>query len=196
MDLLSGHGYISLTEHYITVDFEMKHKNILLYATYLDHDHTNIAAAPRNLVDKWEIDLDDQVTCFTTDIGSNIVKMLRKDLEKMHIPCAGHTFNLSVEEAFKERSLVTAIAHCRKVVTHFHQSRLDRKALTAKQKLLELPEHYLIQDVSTRWNSVQYMIKRACEQQPAIAAVFQRRGLTHLELNFTEWRLLEDVAEP
>ena len=40
------------------------------------------------------------------------------------------------------------------------------------------------------------IIKRACEQQPAIAAVFQRRrDLTHLELSSTEWRLLEDVAE-
>ena len=50
--------------------------------------------------------------------------MLREDLEKMHIPCAGHTLNLSAEAAFKERSLVTAITHCRKVVTHFHQSGL------------------------------------------------------------------------
>ena len=40
------------------------------------------------------------------------------------------------------------------------------------------------------------MVKRACEQQPAIAAVLhRRRDLTHLELSCTEWRLLEDVAE-
>ena len=150
----------------------------------------------RNLADEWEIDFDDQVICFTMDNGSNIGKMLRKDLEKMHIPCAGHTFNLSVEAALKERSLVTVIAHCRKVVTHFHQSRLDREALKLEQKQLELPEHSLIQDVSTRWNSTHDMIKRACEQQPAIVAVFQRRrDLTHLELSSSEWRLLEDVAE-
>jgi len=36
-------------------------------------------------------------------------------------------------------------------------------------------------------------IKRACEQEPAIAAVFQRRR--YLELSSSEWRLLEDVAE-
>ena len=174
----------------------MKHKNLTTCQLPRTHDHTNIAAAPRNLADEWEIDLDDQVTCLQhADNGSNIVKVLREDLEKMHIPCAGHTLNLSVEAAFKKRSLVTAIACCRKVVTHFHRSRLHCKALIEKQKLLELPEHYLIQDVSTRWNSMQYMIKRACEQQPAIAAVFQRRGLTHLELSSTEWRLLEDVTE-
>ena len=71
----------------------------------------------------------------------------------MHIPCAGHTLNLSVEAALRERSLTTAIARCRKLVIHFHQSRLDREALTSKQELLKLPKHSLIQDVSTRWNS-------------------------------------------
>ena len=180
----SGDGYISLTAHYITADFEMKHNNLTTCHLPGTHDHTNIAAALRNLAEQWVIDLDDQVTCFTTDNGSNIVKMLRDDLQKMHIPCAGHTLNLSVEAALKERSLTTALARCRKVVTHFHQSRLDREALRAKQKLLELPEHSLIQDVSTRWNSVHDMIKRACEQQPAIAAVLhRRRDLTHLELS-------------
>ena len=105
--------------------------------------------------------MDDQATCFTMDNGSNIAKMLRKDLEKRHILCAGHTLDLSVEAAIKKRSLVAATAHCRTVVTHFHQSRLDHEALTAKQKLLELPEHSLIPDVSTTWNSTHDMIKRA-----------------------------------
>ena len=31
--------------------------------------------------------------------------------------------------------------------------------------------------------------------RPAIAVLHRRRDLTHLELNCTEWRLLEDVAE-
>ena len=123
----------------------MKHSNLTASHLPGTHDHTNIAAALRHLADQWAIDLDDQVTCFTTDNGSNIVKMLRDNIKKIHIPCAGHTLNLSVEAAFKERSLVNALACCRKVVTHYHHSRLDQEALRAKQKLLELPEHSLIQ---------------------------------------------------
>ena len=72
--------------------------------------------------------------------------------------CVG---NLSVETAFKERSLTTVIACFRKLATHFHQSCLDREALTAKQQLLELHTDSLIQDVSTWWNSTHDMIKRA-----------------------------------
>ena len=56
----------------------------------------------RNLANDWEIDLANQVTLFTTDNSSNIVKMLREDL---HIPYTGHTTNLSVEAALKEDPL-------------------------------------------------------------------------------------------
>ena len=185
-----------MTTHYVTAEFDLMHHNLTTYLLPGTHDHTNIAYALRKLADEWVIDLESQVSCFTTDNGSNIVKTIKDDLQKMHIPCAGHTLNLSVEAALKERSLTTAIARCRKLVTHFHQSRLDREALTSKQELLELPKHSLIQDVSTRWNSTHDIIKRACEQQPAIAAVlYRRRDLTHLELSSSEWRLLEDVAE-
>ena len=40
------------------------------------------------------------------------------------------------------------------------------------------------------------MIKRLCEQQPAISAVLLcRRDLVHLEISPEEWRILEDIAE-
>jgi len=38
----SGHGYISLTTHYITADFEMKHSNLTTCHLPGTHDHTNI----------------------------------------------------------------------------------------------------------------------------------------------------------
>lgn len=40
--------------------------------------------------------------------------------------------------------------------------------LKAKQSLLNIPEHKLIIDVATRWNSSLEMITRFLEQQPAI----------------------------
>ena len=114
----------------------------------------------------------------------------------MHIPCAGHTLNLSVEAGLKERTLSSAVARCRKIVTHFNQARVDREMLSSKQELLGIPKHSLIKDVSTRWNSTHDMIKRLCEQQPAISAVLhRRRDLLHLEISPEEWRILEDITE-
>ena len=40
------------------------------------------------------------------------------------------------------------------------------------------------------------MIKRICEQQPAIQAVLhRRRDLVHVEISSGEWRILEDIAD-
>ena len=40
------------------------------------------------------------------------------------------------------------------------------------------------------------MIIRLCEQQPAIAAVLNRRhDILHLECSSQEWRVLEDLAD-
>ena len=41
----------------------------------------------------WCIQLDIDVVAFVTDNGSN-------DLNKLNLPCAGHTLNLSVQRAF------------------------------------------------------------------------------------------------
>ena len=192
----AGDGYISLTAYYITDNFELCHQNLSTCHFPGTHDHLNIAEILQKLADAWNIDLDNQVSCFTTDNGSNVVKSLKDDLNIMHIPCAGHTLNLSVEAGLKERGLSSAIARCRKIVTHFNQSRVDRETLSSKQQLLDIPKHSLIKDVSTRWNSTHDMIKRLCEQQPAISAVLhRRRDLLHLEISPEEWRILEDITE-
>ena len=61
---------------------------------------------------------------------------------------------------------------------------------------ISLPTYVSTQDVQTRWNSTHDIIKRACEQQPAIVAVLHRRqDLTHLEISSGEWRILEDIAD-
>ena len=192
----AGDGYISLTAHYITDDSELSHQNLSMCHFPGTHDHSNIAEILQKLANTWHIDLGEQVSCFTTDNGSNIVKSLKDELNKMHIPCAGHTLNLSVEAGLKERTLSSAVARCRKIVTHFNQSRVDREMLSSKQELLGIPKHSLIKDVSTRWNSTHDMIKRLCEQQPAISAVLhRRRDLLHLEISPEEWRILEDITE-
>ena len=131
-----------------------------------------------------------------TDNGSNVKKSIKDDLEKLHLPCAGHTLNLSVQKAFVIPEVQTAISRVKKVVEHFNRSRIHHEELEEKQQLLGLDKHKLIQAVQHRWNSVYDMIERLCEQQAAVSAVLhQHRDLLHLEHSPAEWRILEDLSK-
>ena len=54
------------------------------------------------------------------------------------------------------------------IVSYFHRSIKASDELEKIQKQLSLPEHHLIQDVETRWNSTYFMFERYIEQHTAI----------------------------
>ena len=192
----AGEGYFSLTAHYITEEFEMCSSHLQCHHLPGVHDHTHISDAISDALADWCIQLDTDVVAFVTDNGSNIKKSLKDDLNKLNLPCAGHTLNLSVQRAFLLPEVRTAVSRAKKVVEHFNRSRLHLEELEEKQRLLGLPLHKLIQGVQHRWNSVYDMIERLCEQQAAVAAVLHNhRDLLHLEHSPAEWRLLEDLCK-
>ena len=45
------------------------------------------------------------------------------------------------------------LARMRRAVAYFHRSTVANAILKDKQKFLQLPEHKLLIDVATRWNS-------------------------------------------
>ena len=71
-------------------------------------------------------------------------------------------------------------------------------ALTERQKLLKIPEHSLVQDVATRWNSTYFMYERLAEQRVAIYTVIHDDKVTpprqrHLDLSVDQWDLLSQL---
>ena len=54
------------------------------------------------------------------------------------------------------------------MLCHFHQSFKSTEKLAEIQHQLSLPEHMLMQDVSTHWNSTYIMLERFHEQFDAI----------------------------
>ena len=71
----------------------------------------------------------------------------------LHVGCLAHTLNLACGKALKITSVSHLLARMRRVVAYFHRSTVANAILKDKQKLLQLPEHKLLIDVATRWNS-------------------------------------------
>ena len=144
----AGDGFISLTAHYLTDSFDLEHKTLQCLPLPGHHDHTSISSAITHCTGNWLIDIAKNVTAFTTDNGSNIVKAVEEDLKCIRIPCAGHTLNLSVSAGLQVNAISKLIARSKKVVTHFNHSRIDREQLAQKQELLGIQKHTLTQVIN------------------------------------------------
>ena len=141
----AGDGYYSLTAHFMSPSFSMEHKTLQCHNMPGTRDHTHIAEAIETCSRDWCFDINKCVTAFTTDNASNITKAIREDLSSLHMPCAGHTLNLSVQNGLSVNAIQTVLARSRKIVIHFNQSRLHKEELHAKQEILGLPKHNLVQ---------------------------------------------------
>ena len=98
----------------------------------------------------------------------------------LHVGCLARTLNLACGKALKITSVSHLLAIMRRVVGYFHRSAVATSILREKQKLLPLPEHKLVIDVATTWNSAVDMISRYLEQHVA-KAVKSRARCTTLE---------------
>ena len=86
------------------------------------------------------------------------------------------------------------LARCRKIVGHFKHSSLAYQHLHNIQSQLSLPEHKLIQDEPTRWDSTYYMLSRIIQHHRAITLYDPDFGLPE-QLNSNEWQQAEKIVK-
>ena len=104
------------------------------------------------------------------------------------LPCFGHTLQLAVNSGLDLAPVSRLTAVCCKLVGHFKHSVVAMGALREKQQNLNIPQHSIISDVATRWNSTYFMYEQLSEQQWAVYAVLHDESVTtpnyaHLDLN-------------
>jgi len=141
---------LGVTAHWLDSSFVMNSHCLAVRPAPSD----NLKAELTKVADEWQLDM--STLHAVTDSGANIKKaMAQLPLQKWR-PCFAHTLQLCVNGALSHRSvseLPKVVAKARNIVSHFRRSPLASMELQKAQQQLGLPEHKLLQDCPTRWNS-------------------------------------------
>jgi hypothetical protein len=192
----ANESYISVTVHYIDNSWVLCDR--VLAVMPIDERHTG-----DNIV-KWLLDAlaqydlsPSKVSALVHDNGSNMVAAAKK-LEALHgwssVRCVAHTIQLVVNAVLQSVSISDTLTSARRVVEHFKRSALATSMLHAKQEQMSVPDHQMIMDVSTRWNSTLYMIDRLLEQRWPVSAVLSDKGHKSCQnLSEIKWEMLSTV---
>ena len=157
---------MTVTAHCMTRTWELK--SFVLQTKQLCESHTgaNISEALKECTDEWGIT--EKVVAISTDNAANATAAVRL-CGWRHVPCLAHTLNLVVKAALaSDDEVIQLKQRVKDIVSYFHRSIKASDELEKIQKQLSLPEHRLIQDVETRWNSTYFMFERYIEQHTAI----------------------------
>ena len=190
-------SYLTVTAHYITSDWKLESKVLQTREMPERHTALNIAEKLRDSIKEWKID-EERVSAIVHDNASNITLAVQ-NLGWQSVPCFAHTLQLAVNNGLEVSQINKLASVARKIVAHFKHSSLAMTALREKQKQLSVPQHHLIQDVATRWNSTYFMLERLHEQRWAIYAVlYDEQGTQsqykHLYLKEDQWKLIEQLV--
>ena len=146
-------SFITVTEHH-TNEFWNLQSNVLL-AREMPERHTgeNLANELKSAVA--EFNLDGKVSTVVHDNARKMNSVGKKCPEWDDLNCFGHTIQLCIKQCRDISAVSKLIARARKIVGHFKHSTTVMAEMRKRQKLFELPQHELIQTVTTRWNSSQ-----------------------------------------
>ena len=159
-DLWTGchqRAYLSLTVHYINPAMEIVHHSLCTREVSDAHTAENLAKELEESLREWAIR--DKVYGATTDNGMNIKNAIVNEMELQHFPCIGHTLQLSVAKALHLTPVLRLLWRVKKLIEHFRKSTKATYALREKQVLLNIPQHELVQQCDTRWNSTLHMLQ-------------------------------------
>uniref|UniRef100_UPI003AAE61F4 E3 SUMO-protein ligase ZBED1-like n=1 Tax=Centroberyx gerrardi TaxID=166262 RepID=UPI003AAE61F4 len=158
--------YLTVTLHYVR-EGQIKEKVLKTKAVYQAQTGTAVAEEIDGILE--EFGVREKVVAATVDNAANMDVAVRR-LDIIKFPCFAHTLNLGAQKLYNCNVVSNWAARIRAVVVWMKRSHMAKIVLKEKQRLLNLPQHMLILDVKTRWNSFFLMIERFFEQFPAIQA--------------------------
>jgi hypothetical protein len=106
-------GYITITVHYISPDWDLKCKVLATRVLEKRHTGVHIAAVIHTLREEIKIPA---FTSMTTDNAANMVVAAEK-ANIPRIPCFSHTLQLAINDGLKKPQIQKALAACRRLVS-------------------------------------------------------------------------------
>uniref|UniRef100_UPI003AB020EE E3 SUMO-protein ligase ZBED1-like n=1 Tax=Centroberyx gerrardi TaxID=166262 RepID=UPI003AB020EE len=158
--------YLTVTAHYLT-EGKMQQKVLKTKAVY--KAQTVAAEEIGDILE--EFGLVEKVVTVAVDNTADMDAALKK-LHLIKLGCFAHTLNLGAQSLYTINSVAKWTAKIRDVIVWMKRSSMAETVLQEKQQILNLPQHPVLLDVSTRWNSLYLMLERFLEQYPAIQAAF------------------------
>lgn len=151
---------MTITCHFINENFELKNVVLATKVLYKNHTAENIAKVMQEICIEWGIE--NKISCIVTDNAANMIKAC-DIFKKRHLPCYAHTLNLIMQDMLGLECIKEILTKCKEIVRFFKSSTVGTEMLKKEQRATKTPEYKLIQEVSTRWNSSYYMVKRILE---------------------------------
>ncbi|XP_062828960.1 zinc finger BED domain-containing protein 4-like [Anolis carolinensis] len=178
------HTYLSLTAHWWEKEgsLDTGHRWALLGMEVIDQDPKaeTICQCLESMMREWMPRRNKAMKTgfMVTDADKNMIRAV-ESAGFTNVGCMAHLLHNTVKDGFKGTAtdeqnpgqISLLIERCRKIAGYFHQNSKAAQELRERQILEGLPQHMLLQDISTHWNSTYKMLVRMVEQQKAVHGI-------------------------
>lgn len=186
-------SFLSFTAHWLSPEFILEHGVLAMKPFSGSHTGENIGKELNVIAERWDIP-QSKIHLLVHDSGANMIKGVRV-AEYDSAKCFIHSLQRAVNESLKSQSeVLETVAAARRIVTHFNHSGVAQQKLKAIRQELNLPDHQLVQDVSTRWNSTYYLMERLLEQKRAVSLYTTDHDSLN-NLTPSQWELMEQCIK-
>ncbi|XP_011687394.1 PREDICTED: zinc finger BED domain-containing protein 1-like [Wasmannia auropunctata] len=189
-------SFLGLTAHFL---YNEELDSVTIGVFKLDERHTSeyLSAKMKMICDDWLIDLSN-VHAVVTDNASNITAAVRDLFGKnKQLPCFAHTVNLVPAKLCEKVSdLKDIIDKVKAIVTFFKHSVVAADEFRNAQNLnASNAPLKLIQEVSTRWSSLYYMLERFVLLSDPVSSVMLKFKKSPPMLSGFELAILQEVLK-
>uniref|UniRef100_A0A8C2KQJ3 HAT C-terminal dimerisation domain-containing protein n=1 Tax=Cyprinus carpio TaxID=7962 RepID=A0A8C2KQJ3_CYPCA len=161
--------FMAVTLQFVTETWDMQSWCLGCVGLNTEHTAECLREALEEMIQEaWKLDMS-YMAGNTTDNASANKKAFQQDFT--WVPCFGHNLHLAINKGLDIDCVSGFLSRLRKTVSAFSRSPKMLRQLKKKQKDLQLPEHRLIHDEPTRWDSAYEMVERFLEQQKAVCSV-------------------------